>query len=215
MRAYLKDAEAASAALGLGDLARGAGRVAQSHDAGSPLTAWLALLTEWNKKLDLTAARSEEELLDLMLADALVLAQVIGEKKKVVDVGSGAGGPALALALMRPDLEVTLVEPLVKRTSFLRTVLARVSRLDVNVDRARVEDLASRAQGMWDLATSRATLPPQEWLTRGSTLADATCVLLAKEEAPAPLANQVIAKDVQYTWLRTQAARRLVVYERT
>jgi len=53
-----------------------------------------------------------------MLADAFVLAQLLPEKVSVVDVGTGAGGPALGLAFLRPDLAVTLVEPLAKRTSF-------------------------------------------------------------------------------------------------
>ena len=76
---------------------------------------WLDLLAEWNARMDLTAARTEDERIDLMLADALALAPRIAEGARVVDVGTGAGAPGLALALLRPDLETTLVEPLTKR----------------------------------------------------------------------------------------------------
>src|SRR5258706_10248738 len=82
---------------------------------------WLDLVATWNAKVDLTAARSPEELVDLMLADALVLARREPPGRNVVDVGSGAGGPGLALHFARPDLSLTLVEPLQKRVSFLRT----------------------------------------------------------------------------------------------
>src|SRR5580698_3967292 len=83
------------------------------------LATWLALLQQWNARIDLPAARSDDELVDLMLADALLLAPRLPADARVVDVGTGAGAPGLALALLRPDLRVTLVEPLGKRAAFL------------------------------------------------------------------------------------------------
>ncbi len=76
------------------------------------IALWLERLEEWNARIDLTAARSREELVDLMVADALVLAPRMPTGARVVDVGTGAGAPGLALALLRADLRVTLVEPL-------------------------------------------------------------------------------------------------------
>ena len=61
-----------------------------------------------------------------MLADALRPRAAHPRGARVVDVGTGAGAPGLALALLRPDLRVTLVEPLGKRAAFLRTVLGAV-----------------------------------------------------------------------------------------
>src|SRR5262245_57629553 len=68
-------------------------------EAVSRIASWLDLVATWNAKVDLTAARSPEELVDLMLADALVLARHEPSGRNVVDVGSGAGGPGLALHL--------------------------------------------------------------------------------------------------------------------
>jgi 16S rRNA (guanine527-N7)-methyltransferase len=90
------------------------------------LETWLERLKEWNARIDLTAARSDDELVDLMVADALVLAPHIPADARLIDVGSGAGAPGLALALLRPDLGVTLVEPVGKRSAFLRTVVGEV-----------------------------------------------------------------------------------------
>jgi 16S rRNA (guanine527-N7)-methyltransferase len=176
--------------------------------AREAIAAWIELLCTWNARIDLTAARSGGELVDLMLADALVLAPRIAPGAHVVDVGSGAGAPGLALALARPDLVVTLCEPLVKRASFLRTVVGTVGRADIAIDRRRGEEL----KGAWDVAVSRATLAPPAWLALGMRLAPATWVLLAKDEPP-EVAGATVADDVSYEWAETGAKRRALRYE--
>ncbi|HEY8039921.1 MAG TPA: RsmG family class I SAM-dependent methyltransferase [Polyangiaceae bacterium] len=183
-------------------------------DAGvrANLLTWLDRLRQWNARIDLTAARSPEELVDLMLADALILAPRLGQGARVVDVGAGAGAPGLGLALLRADLRLTLVEPLGKRASFLRTVVGEVGRADVAIERVRGEALAGRRA--WDVAVSRATLSPAGWLDLGTTLAapgGSVWVLLAKEEAPATTRAR-LEEDVAYTWPLTGAARRAARY---
>jgi 16S rRNA (guanine527-N7)-methyltransferase len=174
--------------------------------------AWLARLEEWNARIDLTAARSPEELVDLMLADALVLAPRMARDARVVDVGTGAGAPGLAVALLRPDLRVTLVEPLGKRAAFLRTVIGEVDRADVAIERARGDAVGGRRA--WDVALSRATLAPQAWLDLGVTLVPtggSVWVLLAREEAPVT-ARAVPEESLDYAWPLTGSARRAVRY---
>jgi 16S rRNA (guanine527-N7)-methyltransferase len=173
---------------------------------------WLDRLSEWNARIDLTAARSPEELVDLMLADALVLAPRLEPDARLVDVGTGAGAPGLALALLRPDLKVTLVEPLGKRASFLRTVVGAVGRSDVQIERKRGEELAGRRA--WSVAMSRATLPPAAWLDLGLTLAPPggnVWVLLANEEPPQS-AKGVLEEETGYVWPLTGARRRAARY---
>jgi 16S rRNA (guanine527-N7)-methyltransferase len=179
--------------------------------ARAPLVRWLDLLTEWNKRIDLTAARTEAELTDLMLADAQTLASHIGPSLRVVDVGTGAGAPGLALALIRPDLELTLVEPLAKRTSFLRTVLGTIGRTDITILRERGESLASRTPNAFDVAISRATLSPAEWIPLALRLAPAAWALLAREQPP-EVAGARIDADLVYAWPATGAQRRAVRY---
>jgi 16S rRNA (guanine527-N7)-methyltransferase len=178
-----------------------------------PLEQWLALLREWNAKIDLTAARSEAELRDLMLADAELLAKHVPHKARVVDVGSGAGAPGLALAIMRPDLVMTLVEPLAKRVAFLRTVVGTIGRADVTIVRDKAEPVAKRSPNGWGVAISRATLAPAEWIPLALRLAPTAWALLAKEEPP-EIAGARITEDVAYTWPLGGAARRAVRYER-
>jgi 16S rRNA (guanine527-N7)-methyltransferase len=182
--------------------------------AGEPrskLEAWLDLLVTWNARIDLTAARSPEELVDLMVADAVVLAERVPRGASVVDVGAGAGAPGLALAILRPDLRVRLVEPLAKRVAFLRTVVGSIGRTDVALERGRGEDVARRGE-RFDVAISRATLAPPEWLALGMKLAGSVWVLLAKD-APPVKDDAKITEDTAYAWPLTHAARRAVRYE--
>ena len=187
-------------------------RATAGLDSGArkALATWIELLCSWNARIDLTAARSGGELVDLMLADALALAPRIAKGARLVDVGCGAGAPGLAIALARPDLAVTLCEPLVKRVSFLRTVVGTVGRADLAIERVRGEEL----RGAWDVAISRATLAPPAWLALGAQLAPATWVLLARDEPPA-LDGVKVDDDVAYEWPETNAARRAIRYVRT
>jgi 16S rRNA (guanine527-N7)-methyltransferase len=189
--------------------ALGAELDAAARDA---VEGWLQRLLEWNARIDLTAARSLPELVDLMLADAFVLARHLPLAARVVDVGSGAGAPGLALALTRPDLRVTLVEPLGKRASFLRTAIGDARRADIGLERVRGEALQGRRA--WDAAISRATLAPQAWLDLGATLAapgGCVGVLLAKDAPPAHPRARILT-NVAYAWPLTGAERRALVY---
>jgi 16S rRNA (guanine527-N7)-methyltransferase len=201
----------------ISSVARGLGTELDGETA-SRVATWFDLVAAWNAKVDLTAARSPEELADLMLADALVLARHEPRGRNVVDVGSGAGGPGLALHLARPDLAVTLVEPLQKRVSFLRTVSGQLGKApgpgSLRVLRTRGEELAVTGPS-FETAVARATLPPDEWLLLGTRLVapgGAVWVLLAREPAP-DLAGWEPSIDERYVWPLTGAERRAVRYE--
>ncbi|MGA2449637.1 MAG: RsmG family class I SAM-dependent methyltransferase, partial [Polyangiaceae bacterium] len=142
-----------------------------SDGVAAALTTWIDRIERWNARMDLTAARSREELVDLMVADAMVLAARIASRARLVDVGTGAGAPGLPLALLRPDLKVTLVEPLGKRASFLSATAGVLGRRDVTIERERGEALVGRMS--WDVAVSRATLSPDAWLNLGAQLVEA------------------------------------------
>lgn len=176
----------------------------------APLRTWLELIKQWNARIDLTAARSDRELVDLMVADAKLLASHIPDGARVVDVGTGAGAPGLALALMRPDLRLTLVEPLVKRVSFMRTVIGTVKRADITLLRGKGEDVKEQ----FDVAISRATLNPPQWVPLGLKLAPVVWTLLAKGDAPVVDAAKMDA-DLTYQWPLEGAQRRAVRHMRS
>jgi 16S rRNA (guanine527-N7)-methyltransferase len=217
-------------ALGSSPVTMGTSSPKPAPDTVRALAGWIALVSSWNRRIDLTAARTDDELCDLMLADALVLAPRMPTgpaPRRIVDVGSGAGAPGLPVAVLRPDLHVTLVEPLQKRVAFLRTAIGAAllgAAPDAEgghgpgraprpaVVRGRGEDCVGR-HAPFDAAISRATLAPERWLQLGAALAPEgdVWVLLAREDPPA-LAGRTIADDLRYVWPLTGAERRAVRY---
>jgi 16S rRNA (guanine527-N7)-methyltransferase len=77
---------------------------------------------------------------------------------RVIDVGSGAGLPGIVLAIVRPDLEVHLVDPMLRRTEWLEGVVDELRLTSVTVHRGRAEDLAGRLKAPWVTARAVARL---------------------------------------------------------
>ncbi|CAN5496510.1 hypothetical protein BH09MYX1_BH09MYX1_18450 [soil metagenome] len=193
--------------------------------AGFPLDAsrrealgtWLSELCVWNARMDLTAAKTPDELIELMVTDALVLAAEIPPsiaRKTVVDVGTGAGAPGLALAFVRPDLALTLVDPLNKRIAFLRTILGRLRRSDVTLVTGHGEKLGKAS---FDVAVSRATLNPEEWVALGMELVrpgGTVFALLASNDAAHDPSGRDPAGSRNYAWPFSGRGRRIVRYPR-
>jgi 16S rRNA (guanine527-N7)-methyltransferase len=104
----------------------------------------------------LIGPREVHRLWDRHLLNSAVIEELIATGAHVVDAGSGAGLPGIPLALARPDLRVTLVEPMLRRTDFLSEVVDELG-LDINVVRGRVEDAAVRDRvGTVEVVTCRA-----------------------------------------------------------
>ena len=99
------------------------------------LAAYLDTLADWSRRTNLTGARTAAERVRLLVADVLPAA-FLPEPGTLIDVGSGNGSPGLVLALVRDDLEVTLLEPRTRRWAFLREA-ARASSRRVLVLRQR------------------------------------------------------------------------------
>ncbi|MBR3473670.1 MAG: 16S rRNA (guanine(527)-N(7))-methyltransferase RsmG [Oscillospiraceae bacterium] len=116
------------------------------------------LLTEWNKVMNLTAISGEEDTARLHFLDCAALtglADLTG--KRVIDVGTGAGFPGLVLKILRPDLDLTLMDSLDKRVKFLSAVCAELGFTDVRCLHARAEEAAAgELRQSFDLACSRA-----------------------------------------------------------
>lgn len=140
------------------------------------------LVSTWGARTDLVAARNPAALLEILCLDAFVLAEGIPPDQTLIDVGAGAGAPSLPLAIMRTDLHLTLLEPRRKRVAFMRTAVGALGLSKrVVVREGRLEGLEDER---FDLALSRATFEPAEWLERAAPLADLTAVLLGTAEAP-------------------------------
>jgi len=125
------------------------------------------LLMEWNAGVNLTGARSLAEVVGEHVVDSFAMARLIPPGSSVVDVGAGGGLPGLPFAIVRPDARLTMVEPRAKRVAFLRAAVRELQLESAEVVRERAEGLNRRD---FDVAASRATFPPEEWLGLGASL---------------------------------------------
>lgn len=178
----------------------------------SKIVPLLDRVATWTARVDLTAARDAESLVELYLVDALPLSALLSpDTTSIVDVGSGGGAPGLTLALLRPAIQVTLVEPRAKRVAFLRTSATELDCANVEVRRARSEVLAPNA---YQDAMSRATFAPEQWLREGARIASrGVWVFLAAAEPPERPGFRV-EHDVEYVLPFSGAPRRAVGFIR-
>jgi 16S rRNA (guanine527-N7)-methyltransferase len=105
----------------------------------------------------LIGPRETERLWDRHLLNCAVVAELLPEHGSLVDIGSGAGLPGVVLAMLRPSLEVTLLEPLLRRSVFLEECVTELGLANATVLRARAEEKAARIGA--DIATARAVAP--------------------------------------------------------
>lgn len=133
-------------------LALGADQLAQLDQYASQLLAW-------NIHTNLTAITTLEEVYVRHFLDSLVLAQYWGSSpSSLVDLGTGAGFPGLPLKILRPELELTLLDSVGKKTAFLSHVVAQLGLAGVRVITGRAEELGRnpRERERHDLVTARA-----------------------------------------------------------
>lgn len=105
----------------------------------------------------LIGPREVSRLWERHLYNCAVVGELVGDAARVVDVGSGAGLPGMALAIARPDLEVTLVESRLRPVTFLQECIESLELTSVRVHRARVEHVAASMRA--DVVTARAVGP--------------------------------------------------------
>jgi len=130
--------------------------------AEAKLLAYLALLDKWNRVYNLTAVRDTERMVSHHLLDSLAAAPFFpGET--VLDVGSGGGLPGIPLAIARPDLRVTLIDSIAKKTAFLLQAKAELGLKNLHVITGRAEDF--RPETGFDVVTSRAFSDLKEFVT--------------------------------------------------
>ena len=110
-----------------------------SLEAQQKLLQYLSLLNKWNKVYNLTAVRDPLEMVTLHLLDSLSVLPHI-QARSLLDVGSGGGLPGIVLAICMPQLKVTTIDTVQKKTIFMRQVKGELGLNNLEVEHARVEN---------------------------------------------------------------------------
>jgi 16S rRNA (guanine527-N7)-methyltransferase len=118
------------------------------------LMDYLALLAKWNAVYNLTAVRDPAQMVVQHLLDSLAVVPAFTDAKNVLDVGAGGGLPGMVLAIARPDMQVSMIDTVHKKTAFLTQAKAELRLANVTVHTARVEQL--QVPHRFDIITSRA-----------------------------------------------------------
>lgn len=142
-----------------------------------PLLAYIALLARWNRTYNLTAIRDPHEMVSRHLLDSLAMHAHLDGVAKLADLGTGPGLPGIPLALVRPGLQVALVESSGKKARFLREAARSLGLANVEVVQARIE--AVDRPGAFDAITARALATLPQILALGGHLLAPTGRLLA------------------------------------
>ena len=128
-------------------------------DAGqiAQIATYLELLLHWNQKMNLTAIRTPEESLTRHFGEILYLSRTMELSGSLLDVGSGAGFPGLALRIVFPGLVTTLLEPVAKKRAFLKEAARACGISAIDVRPERLEDFIEQTEApRFDTVTVRA-----------------------------------------------------------
>jgi 16S rRNA (guanine527-N7)-methyltransferase len=127
--------------------------LALSDQVIDQLMTYLDLVEKWNRVYNLTAIREREEMIKLHFLDSLSILKHV-QVKNILDVGSGAGFPGIVLAITKPELKVTVMDSVNKKTTFMQQVKSELSLMNLDVVNSRVEDYQPTT--LFEAVTSRA-----------------------------------------------------------
>lgn len=143
---------------------------------------YLSELKKWNKAYNLTGIRDDEDIIVKHFFDSLLYLKPIPDGEiRVADIGSGAGFPGIPMAIVRPEMEMYLIEPSVKKSAFLRHIIWLLGLKQVSVVEKRIEDVRTDQDlsAPVDIAVTRALFGIQKFVKKSMHILshEGVCVL--------------------------------------
>ncbi|MGH9404231.1 MAG: 16S rRNA (guanine(527)-N(7))-methyltransferase RsmG [Terriglobia bacterium] len=173
----------------IGELLRPYGVELTAEQTGK-VRLYLSLLMRWNGRINLTGVRDPRECITRHFGESLMLSRGYELTGRLLDVGSGAGFPGLALKIAFPSLKATLLEPVAKKRAFLKEVARQCGFEQVDVCPQRFVDFCARSNDRFEAITARA-------VGKVAALADRSMSILADSGR-------------LYLWLTREQARTIV-----
>jgi 16S rRNA (guanine527-N7)-methyltransferase len=126
---------------------------------------YLSELKKWNNTYNITALKTDEDIIIKHFLDSLLYLQAMPEGNiKLADIGTGGGFPGIPIKIMRPQTTLTLIEASRKKSSFLRNIVRKTGLSEITVLQKRIEQLDEEFNNYFDLIVSRATFSIKEFL---------------------------------------------------
>jgi 16S rRNA (guanine527-N7)-methyltransferase len=168
------------------------------------LLAYLRLIQHWNRVYNLTALRDPAEMLTHHLLDCLAIVPPLRRRldstpqpPRLLDVGSGAGLPGAVLAILRPDWQVTCIDAVAKKATFIRQVAAELTLPNLEGIHGRVEDDRLWGARRFDLVLSRAFASLADFVALTRTTMAPDGVWAAMKATPSAAELAAIPADVE------------------
>ena len=134
-------------------------KIVLSEEQEKQFLKYYDFLVSENQKYNLTAITTKEEVFYKHFLDSVLPESEITKNAKIIDIGSGAGFPAVPLKIVRSDLKFTLVDSLNKRVNFLNELFILLNLGDIKAVHARAEDFIKENRESYDFAVARAVAP--------------------------------------------------------
>jgi len=132
-------------------------RIEVTDDQCEALADYVSLLVKWNRVINLTAVRDPQQMVSRHILDSLSVHEHV-DGDSLIDVGAGAGLPGIPLAILKPHMNVTLIDKVAKKTRFIQQASNELKLKNVKALHSRVEEVLLQA----DLVIARAFAPPEK-----------------------------------------------------
>jgi 16S rRNA (guanine527-N7)-methyltransferase len=139
--------------------------VAYSESQLRAFMIYLSELKKWNSTYNITALKTDEEIIIKHFLDSLLYLKAMPDGNiKLADIGTGGGFPGIPIKIIRPQTELTLIEPSRKKAYFLKNIVRKTGLSEITVLQQRIEQLGDKFNSCFDLIVSRATFSIKEFL---------------------------------------------------
>jgi len=126
---------------------------------------FLAELKKWNRAYNLTGLKTDEDIIVKHFLDSLLYIKALPEGAlQLADAGTGAGFPGIPIKIIRPEINITLIESSRKKSAFLRHIIRTLGLTDINVLEQRLERIGKEHERAYDVIVSRAAFSVKEFL---------------------------------------------------
>lgn len=130
------------------------------HEKYEKFLLYMSLLKEWNEKINLTAITEDEEIIKKHFIDSIKAFRFkeLSKSKKLIDIGTGAGFPGIPISIIKPEINVVLLDSLNKRIVFLNDVISKLGLKNITAYHGRAEDFLkeNNCRQSFDIVISRA-----------------------------------------------------------